>query len=238
MPNTAAAYIGDLVIVRATREIRAGEQLYAQRSILQFDYNKMKETLDIRSRGANVCDCAICIAEELTTPAQRAARQVVRTALGDFATSVQEVCKLTTRGHADLLMNQGKELEKALSSTYDDETFTGVMPRGGFTLLYAHMDAVHLYQLNSLGVETQQDLQKSLEFLLKTLKAQGCEVAVDSAGNVSFENLYHTDLGWTERLLIQCSRMAIMTGHANTSIQFSDLAKSTHLLHHCDLAGF
>lgn len=238
MPNTASAFIGDLMIVRATRPIRSGEQLYSRRCSLQFDYNEMANILDTGPKGRRVCDCAICIAERQTTPAQRTARQEALKEFTDFDKSTGSLQGPANPSKAKSLMIQARKLEQKLSATYDNDTFTDVMPRRGLARLYCYMEAIRMHGLTSIVVDHRQDVGKHLKNLLKALKAQGCQVTIDSAGNVSFANLYHSDLDWTERILIQCSRVAVMTGHIGTGLQFLDLAKETHLLLNCDLAGF
>lgn len=238
MPNTASAFVGDLVVVRATRVIRSDEQLFTRRCGLQTEYEDMATLLKPGPQGHYACDCAICAAEQQTSPAQRTARHEVLESLAEFAVSAQSLSGKKDRAYADQLMKQAFEYEKKLSATYDDGSFTDVMPRRGFSLLYGHMEAIRLHQLEYIIVDPRQDVKKPLKFLLKALKAQGCEVTIDAAGNVSFANRYHTDLPWTESILQQCFKVAFMSGHIHTGEQFLALARETHLLLHCDLAGF
>jgi len=66
MPNTARGYIGDILIVRASRTIRAGEQVFTSRTQLVDDFEQAKRLLGSTSKGH--CECAICVAEQQTTP--------------------------------------------------------------------------------------------------------------------------------------------------------------------------
>lgn len=66
MPNTARVFVGDLLIVRASRAIRKGEQLFGSRTQLFDDFEQTRTLLSQTPKGH--CECAICIAEQHTSP--------------------------------------------------------------------------------------------------------------------------------------------------------------------------
>jgi hypothetical protein len=85
MPNTAKADVGDLLVVRASRAIKAGEELFSCDIHLFNDYEQTKKFISKTLKSH--CECAICVAEEQTSPQQRALRQVA-------LELVAEYCKL------------------------------------------------------------------------------------------------------------------------------------------------
>lgn len=61
MPNTARAFIGNFLVVRASRAIRAGEQLFGTETHLFDNYDQTKEFISKTLKSH--CECAICVAE-------------------------------------------------------------------------------------------------------------------------------------------------------------------------------
>ena len=53
-----------------------------------------------------------------------------------------------------------------------------------------------------------KEVTKLLNFPMQAIQAQGCNVAVDAAGNLSFANLSVVDNSRTMELLFKCSFVA------------------------------
>jgi hypothetical protein len=61
-PNTARAFIGNFLVVRASRSIKAGEQIFGSRSQLLDNFEQTQAFLSRTQKAP--CECAICVAEQ------------------------------------------------------------------------------------------------------------------------------------------------------------------------------
>lgn len=119
VPNAKVEYIGDLMVLRATRAIAAGEEI-------AHCYNGSS---DFEARSAALmntwgftCRCELCIAEK----ADSAEVKKKRSELEREAHGLVE--KEEARGAKRLVVSRAKKLEKAIAGTYDEERYKG-LPR-------------------------------------------------------------------------------------------------------------
>ena len=237
MPNTARAFVGDLLIVRASRAIKKGEQLFGSRTQLFDDFEQTKAILGQTPKGH--CECAICVAEQQTSPQQRATRQETLKMATTFCNAAyQSLNSHTTKTKLDSLIHKGVQLANKLSATYDDNTFQDGMPRRGLATLYSALMDVHMMSVTMASRLNPKEVAKLLNFPMQAIQAQGCKVAVDSAGNVSFTNLHGVDNPRTMELLFKCAFVAEKSARYKTAKQFLGYAKEVHLLEHFDTADF
>jgi hypothetical protein len=236
-PNTARAFLGNLLVVRASRAIKTGEQLFGSRTQLLDDFEQTKTFLSQTPKGH--CECAVCVAEQKTSPQQRVTRQeTLKTAATFCNTAYQSLNGYTTKAKLDSLINKGVQLANKLSATYDDNTFQAGMPRRGLATLYSALIDVHMMSVTTTSRPNPKEVAKLLNFPMQAIKAQGCKVAVDAAGNVSFANLSGVDNPRTMELLFKCAFLAEQSTRYKTAKQFLKYAKEVHLLEHCDTADF
>jgi hypothetical protein len=119
IPNSKKEYIGDLMVVRATQAISAGEEIthsYDESS----DFDARAEAL-MKTWGF-ICSCALCVAEEEDGAAVRKKRLELENEANalverDDAVRAKRVCILRAR-----------RLVKSISDTYDDKRYNG-LPR-------------------------------------------------------------------------------------------------------------
>ena len=236
MPNTARAFVGDLLIVRATRAIKAGEQLSATETELFDDYEHTKNFISKTLRSH--CECAICVAEQQTSPEQRIIRQEALELVAAYCKTSEKFDKDTSKAKLDSAISRGVQLANKLSATYDNNTFQGIMPRRGLTKLYAALLVTHTLVVNRAQHLNPKALDPLLDYPMQALQAQGCEIAVDPTGNVTFANLYGVNNNRAKRLLFDCAFGAWSSKRSKTAEQFLGYAKEMHLLGHCDTTEF
>jgi hypothetical protein len=135
-------------------------------------------------------------------------------------------------------MSKGVELANELTATYDDNTFQGVLPRRGLAELYSALHNIHLMSAKINKHAKPKEVNKSLNFLMQAIQAQGCKIAVDKSGNVSFANLHGVQNDRTQALLIECALMAATYARYKTAKQFFGYAKDMYLLEHTDTANY
>jgi tetratricopeptide (TPR) repeat protein len=119
VPNAKKDYVGDLMLLRATRRINAGEEIthgYDESS----DYDARTAALD-RTWGFK-CKCALCAAEEADGSALRKQRLELQNEANAFiqGENPSQASKLT--------INRAKRLQQALKDTYNEKRYKG-LPR-------------------------------------------------------------------------------------------------------------
>ncbi|CAM1508826.1 Fc.00g025650.m01.CDS01 [Cosmosporella sp. VM-42] len=117
--NAERSYIGDLMILRATRKIAAGEEI-TQGYDESIDYDERIRALK-RTWGFR-CGCALCHAEEADGPVVRKQRRE----LGEKANMF--VQKESAPYAKKITISKAKRLRKSLRSTYSEERYKG-LPR-------------------------------------------------------------------------------------------------------------
>jgi hypothetical protein len=236
MPNTAKAFVGDLLIARASRTIKTGEQVFSSRTELCDNFEQAKKAFSQSPKGH--CECAICIAEQRTSPQQRVTRYKTLKTIAAFCIAAKGINVHANKAELDSIVNRGLRLADELSATYDENSFQGVMPRRGFATLYSALLEIHMMSLMRTSRLNPKEVTKSLSFTMQAMKAQGCKVAVDPAGNVSFENLFGVENDRTIEFLYKSAHVAVKYARYKTAKQFLGHAKAMHLLEHNDNAGF
>lgn len=121
IPNAKKDYIGDLMIVRATRRIVAGEEIL-QRYDESTDYNVRTASLQ-RTWGFN-CKCGLCLAEEADGPSIREMRKELENEASRFMEREKAA------GANRILVNKAKRLRQEIYETYDRKRYKG-LPRPG-----------------------------------------------------------------------------------------------------------
>jgi tetratricopeptide (TPR) repeat protein len=119
IPNTKREYLGDLMVLRATRPIGAGEEImhsYDESS----DYDARIAAL--MNTWGFTCTCALCIAEMADSPALRKKR-------GELESEVNALVERDeVAGAKRLSIVKARRLVRSINDTYDDERYNG-LPR-------------------------------------------------------------------------------------------------------------
>jgi hypothetical protein len=119
MPNAKREYLGDLMVLRATRPIGAGEEImhsYDESS----DYDE--RTAALMNTWGFTCTCALCIGEKGDSPALRRKRRELENEAS--ALIEREEAVMAKR----LSIVKARRLVKAINDTYDNERYNG-LPR-------------------------------------------------------------------------------------------------------------
>lgn len=116
LPNSEKEYIGDLMVLRATGAISAGEEIMHAYDA-STDYDARMEAL-LRTWGFE-CSCALCCAEKEDSP-------VVRKRRSELERQVDAVIERGDGGR--LAFVKAGRLMKEIEGTYDEERYKG-LPR-------------------------------------------------------------------------------------------------------------
>ncbi|KAF7194909.1 SET and MYND domain-containing protein 4 [Pseudocercospora fuligena] len=122
VPNTAKTFIGDLMIVRATKSICAGEEIL--HSYIDESVHLDERAAALSRNWSFTCACALCVAERADGPAVRSKRAQLIGAAEKLASTTSP----HNAGRPPIARARG--LYKAISETYDLERYHNV-PRHG-----------------------------------------------------------------------------------------------------------
>jgi tetratricopeptide (TPR) repeat protein len=151
--NTNRGFLGDLMLIHATRDIAAGEEITMRYPLPEADLDKRRDLLKMAWRFT--CNCALCSAEVSGTPVQRAR---LKTLLGTVETFLAK-SKMKQRQLANEVLVTGERLYRDVIAAYD--TFMPAnMPRLGLIDL-----ALWLSQAYTIQGRREPTYQKALEAL-------------------------------------------------------------------------
>lgn len=114
LANSIKDFAGDLIVVRAARHIRTGEEIthaYDENG----DYDARQAALQ-RTWGF-ICTCKLCAAEDKDDEKMRAKRRELTKEANEFAQNN------TAHGARIIALTKAKRLRKALDDTYDEKRF-------------------------------------------------------------------------------------------------------------------
>ena len=118
--NTKKEYIGDLMLLRATQPIAAGEEIFHAYDE-SSDYEARQKAL--MTTWGFECNCALCAVEKADDPAVRKKRLELANEADAF------VAREPWANAKRLTIVKAKRLARAIDDTYDGERYKG-LPRG------------------------------------------------------------------------------------------------------------
>ncbi len=118
VPNAEREFVGDLMVVRATRDIAVGEQIFHSYD-QSADYEARQKVL-MATWGFD-CGCALCAAEKGDEPAGRETRRAL-------AKEAEEFMRVTRWPAGRLAIVKGRRLARSIQDTYGEERYRG-LPR-------------------------------------------------------------------------------------------------------------
>jgi tetratricopeptide (TPR) repeat protein len=119
IPNAKKESIGDLMMLRATRTVSAGEEIthsYDESS----DYDT--RTAALMNTWGFTCTCALCIVEKADSPALRKKRREPESEASALVKREAAV------GAKRLTISRARRLARSINETYDDDRYNG-LPR-------------------------------------------------------------------------------------------------------------
>lgn len=163
MPNSVRTFLGDLLLLRATRDISAGEEITAQYVSPELTYEgrqqKYKGTWDFE------CDCRLCEVESRVGSESEKQRMVI---FEDLKINAQKL------GHAPFTVTALKKFAKRLrelEALYDEEQYNN-LPR---------LCLVHPTLFLTEAWRSLKNAEKMLESAKKLLRNFGIETKVEGA---------------------------------------------------------
>jgi hypothetical protein len=138
--NAQRSFIGDMMIIRATKDIAKDEQILMRYKNETDDYDEFQKTLQI-SWGFR-CTCRLCVAESKTSGQQRKHRVGLLHKANEFLDD--NPLNGTTVPPAKPLVSAAEKLWKRLNQSYDSTLFPPRLPRLGLHDLSHWLCMAHL----------------------------------------------------------------------------------------------
>lgn len=121
-PNANREYTGDLMIVRATRAIKAGEEIFHSYIDPSLDYDARQKAL--MDTWGFECDCKLCDAQKAEDPAVKKKRKEL------IAEAEQFLGREGWRDAKRLTIVRAQRLVNSIEGTYDQDRYNGLQYRG------------------------------------------------------------------------------------------------------------
>jgi tetratricopeptide (TPR) repeat protein len=119
IPNAKREYLGDLMVLHATRPIGAGEEImHSYDECSDYDVR----TAALMNTWGFTCTCALCSAEKADSPALRKKRRELESEVNALVERDEAV------GAKRLSIIKARRLVRSINDTYDDERYHG-LPR-------------------------------------------------------------------------------------------------------------
>lgn len=219
IPNTARAFIGDMMIVRATRDIKAGEEVFTSYQPPTMAFSKRKEKFN--SWGFQ-CDCPLCRIEKQLPASILTGREMIEQEAKDFIAANPRTQENLGRlvGAAKLI--EAKGILICLEETYPESKYE-VMPRLACVdidlwLVQIGVSAVEARLSSSLEIAATFRVMKDWGYIVKV---KGSKVLIDRNNGVVCPQV--VDAAMYSR---QAWRMA---GKPDVAKSFLEFAKEIYL---------
>ncbi|KAI1206533.1 uncharacterized protein F4807DRAFT_438339 [Annulohypoxylon truncatum] len=115
--NIEKEYVGDMMILRASRPIKSGEEIF-HRYDESSDYEARQRALE--TTWGFGCSCALCVVEKADDPALRKRRQEL----------VNEADQLIAKEHwanaRSLMVTRAKRIMRSIDETYQEKKYKGL----------------------------------------------------------------------------------------------------------------
>lgn len=168
MPNSMHTFYGDLLVLRATRNISAGEEITFAYTPLSYDVDERQGRF--QQTWGFVCSCHLCSLELGST-----SRVYRHRLIQEFD---RNLAHLKQQGE-DTYISALEDVVAALRGMYEEDKAYNNMPKLGL-VKYAHALLTH-YQ-------ARQDAGKTIRYSLEVLRGLGFQVDSENGHMTKFSN--------------------------------------------------
>lgn len=180
IPNAHRAYLGDMMILRATRNIQANEELLIAYVDSTWHFDKRK--LVLATLGIAECDCPLCQVERTLSPETLDKRKRAERDMRRFLEEDRKKTSFQRRPPCELVYDEWQALSDAMVATYDDELYAD-LPRFGVAEVdmwlcetaWTGKRALHSVQwlLRDMGIKTKTNDETGRMSMNRTCAGSG-----------------------------------------------------------------
>lgn len=219
LPNTSRAFIGDMMIVRAARDIKAGEEILTSYQPSWTAFPKRKEKFKL---WGFQCECPLCQAERRLPSPVFAGRELVEQEARDFIAANPRTEENLGQPVARAKLAAAKDILRRLENTYNKSLYE-MFPRLSCVdidlwLVQASGSAVQAGLSSTLDIAATTRLIQDLGY---TVKVKGSEVSIDRTNGSVCPQVVHaamySHVAWR------------MAGKPEVAEAFVELAKEAYL---------
>ncbi|KAK5686857.1 hypothetical protein LTR17_026782 [Elasticomyces elasticus] len=138
LPNATRMFIGDAMVLRATREIAKGEEILHAYVMPSFGFTERRMRME--TVWGFRCDCKLCEADIEESEEARERRACAEEEAGRLANDI--VTHLADAAQRSNIIRQAERLYARLKGTFDPALYEG-LPRGGMTPIQAALAQVY-----------------------------------------------------------------------------------------------
>ncbi|KJX98290.1 TPR domain-containing protein [Zymoseptoria brevis] len=219
--NAQRSFIGDFMIVRATKDIAKDEEILQRYKNETDNYDEFQKTVQ-QSWGFK-CKCRLCVAESKTSGQQRKHRVGLLIKAKEFL--VDNDLDRTT-APAKAMVTQAEKLWKRIDQSYDDKHFVHGLPRLGLHDLAHWLCMAHLLQ--------HSDKLTVREWATRCLHSQGLMIEMVDGKLTIDRKLARPDITGVHA----ATYMASTYEEEDVKTQFEDLAKELYQIGHGVMYGY
>lgn len=163
LPNATWSWVGDLLVLRATRPIEDGEKVTI--SYLQSSANPKSRRQRLNDEYGFTCSCALCVADASASTEDIALREemVKRTK------TIKGTVRLISRDFSSKEQTDLQTVVKTLFKSYDTTAYKG-LPKLALAKPLMLMAQSHLYQATENAISDQAALGRVINCLLDALE--------------------------------------------------------------------
>lgn len=220
LPNTCTAFIGDMMIVRATDDIKAGEEIFTTYNPVAISFPKRNEKFSMW--WGFQCDCRLCQLESQLPAAVFTERDRLAEEAKDFIAANPRTLATITQPVDKAIIAKGKDILSRLHATYDKQIY-GKFPRLDCVSIELWLVQAGLAS-HAAGLSPMVDIATTtrlLQDLGYELKVKGSEASIDTTNGYVCAEVVHAAIYGAEAW-----RLA---GRPQAGKTLVELAKEVHL---------
>lgn len=220
--NAHRSFMGDMIIVRAAKDIKNGDEIFIAYRAPGFDNDATVEQLQKSWKFR--CDCSICTAEAATTVPQHKERKAL---IKEVAAFLENHRKATDYCSDETTITKAENLYAKLNATYDKKIFANV-PR--IALAYLGEWICGVYQ-------TEQKMHKVIDASHRVLHDLGYQVEVNGQSlSIDRTHCYAEILDIDA--VMYAARACFYFRKTTLGKQYEELAKERYSTANRELRGF
>lgn len=219
IPNTFRAFIGDMMIVRASCDIKAGQEILTWYSPATAPFPKRKEKLAF---WGFQCDCQLCLVERKLPASVFAGRERLELEAKEFIGANRSTEANLGQPVGTAKLAEAKGIQKRLQASYDHSIYE-VLPRLGCISIDMWLVQASLSDRQA-GLSPMLDIaatRRLMQDLGYRFKIKDSEVSIDRTNGVVCEEVVHAAL--------YCREAWHLAGKPDAAMAFFELAKEVYL---------
>lgn len=211
--NAMRSFIGDLIILRATRDIKKGGEILMPYRLPHAD-NAVTQA-ELRKIWGFTCDCTLCAAETTVTQTQKRERKRL---LGELNTLLIANPRAEDQSTASKVGDQTSKRMGRLETTYDLNAFSG-RPRLALVAPGLWLCQVHM---------SKADWNMSFKLAIDVLRNLGFVVTIDEE-NISIDRAYCNLVGDAIIAATYAAKALQKSGKTIAGLQMLTFARSLYV---------